>query len=144
MASVILSVFSGLIGYVTFVIIGGLFSNLLLFVSSYLSSGILGAMPPTEIAVTMLWMGLIECISFAVIFDVLHEKIPKKGIYKGLIYGLILWYINIFLSLLGVYAFGFLQYENSLADVIFVNILKIAMLPAYGITLSWAYQKLKS
>ena len=73
-----------------------------------------------EIAVTMLWMGLVECISFAVIFDVFYERIPKKGVYKGLIYGFVLWYINIFLSLLGVYAFGFLQYENSVADVVFL------------------------
>ena len=138
------TIFSGLVGYVTFVVVGGLFSNLLFFVSSYLSGGMLGAKPPIEIAVTMLWMGLIECISFAVVFDVIHEKIPKEGIYKGLIYGFVLWYINIFLSFLGVYAFGFLQYENSAVDVIFVNILKIAMLPAYGATLAWAYKKLKS
>lgn len=138
------TIISGLIGYVSFVIVGGLFSNFLLIVSSYLGSGMLGATSQTEIAVTMLWMGLIECISFAVIFDVFYEGIPKEGVYKGLIYGFVLWYINIFMSFLGVYAFGFLQYENSVADVFFVNILKILMLPAYGATLGWAYQRLKT
>jgi len=139
-----MAIASGLVGYISFVIVGGIFSNLLLFASPYLSSGIVGATPPTEIAVTMLWMGLIECISFAIVFDVFYEGIPKEGVYKGLIYGFVLWYINIFMSFLGVYAFGFLQYENSVADVVFVNILKILMLPAYGAALGWVYQKLKT
>lgn len=84
-------------------------------------------------------MAIIECLSFAVIFDIFCEGIPKKSVKKGLIFGLVVWYINIFLSFLGNYAFGFLP----LSDVLFVNLLKLFMLPAYGATLGWAYEKLK-
>ena len=129
----------GLIGAVAFIIVGALWSQILLALVPYFKSGISGTIPPTMMATTMIWMGIIECLSFALIFDLFFEGIPRQGIQKGLIYGLVLWYINIFLSFLGNYAFGLLPAP----DVIFIIILKALMLPAYGATLGWAYEKLK-
>jgi hypothetical protein len=128
----------GLIGAASFIIVGAIWSQLLLALFPYFQSGISGTIPPTKMATTMIWMGIIECLSFAVIFDLFYEGIPRQGIQKGLIYGLVLWYINIFLSFLGNYAFGLVPAP----DVIFIIILKGLMRPAYGATLGWAYEKL--
>ncbi|MFQ6136149.1 MAG: hypothetical protein ACE5PM_03110 [Candidatus Hydrothermarchaeales archaeon] len=129
----------GLIGYVAFVIVGAVFGNILPRISPYLVSGVTGTIPPAKIVKTMLGMGLIECISFAIIFDVFYEGIPGEGVYKGLIYGFVLWWINMFTSNLAGYGFGYLL----LADIIYIDILKVFMLPGYGAILGWAYQKLK-
>ncbi len=96
----------GLIGAVSFIIVGAMWSQVLLALVPYFKSGISGTIPPTRMATTMIWMEIIECLSFALIFDLFYDGIPRKGIQKGLIYGLVLWYINIFLSFLGNYAFG--------------------------------------
>ena len=88
----------------------------------------------------MVWMGIIECFSFAIIFAMLYKGIPREGAQKGLIFGFILWYVNIFISFLGCYAFTLI---TSMPDLVFVNVLKLFMLPAYGATLGWAYRRLK-
>ena len=129
----------GLIGAVSFIIVGATWSQLLPTLFPYLKSGISGTIPPAKATTTSIWMGIIECLSFAIIFDLFYEAIPRKGIQKGLIYGLIIWYINIFLGFLASYAFGLVPAP----DVIFVIILKLLMIPAYGATLGWAYEKLK-
>jgi hypothetical protein len=131
----------GLIGTVSIIIVGVICSQLLFALFPYLKTGISGTIPPTKMAITMIWMGIIECIYFAIIFGVFYEGIPQKGIHKGLIYGFVLWYINIFLSFVGSHAFSLIP---TMPDIIFVNILKLFMLPAYGATLGWAYERLKT
>ena len=131
---------SGLIGFVAFVIVGAIVSQLLLVLFPNFKTGIVGQLAPMYTTITMIWMGIIECISFAIIFAMLYKSIPGEGAQKGLIFGLILWYVNIFISFLGCYAFTLI---TSVPDLVFVNVLKFFMLPAYGATLGWAYRKLK-
>jgi hypothetical protein len=128
----------GSIGAISFIIVGAIWSQVLLALVPYFKSGISGTIPPTKMAMTMIWMGIIECLSFALIFDLFYEGIPRQGIQKGLIFGLVLWYINIFLSFLGNYAFGLVP----VPDVIFIIVLKALMLPAYGATLGFVCEKL--
>jgi len=131
-------VISGLIGGVVFVLVGTVFGGLLLAGFPYFRGGVIGTIPVTRLGATMVWMAVIECLSFAAIFDLVHRCIPKKGIKKGFIYGFLVWYVHIFLCFLGNYAFGLLR----LSDVLLVVILKLFMLCAYGTTLGWAHEKL--
>jgi len=134
------AIICGLIGAVSFIVVGAVWSQVLLTVFPYFKSGISGTIPPAKMAITMIWMGIIECLSFAVIFGLFYKNIPQKGFQKGLLYSIVLWYINIFLSFLGSYAFGLIP---TMPDIIFVIILKLLMLPAYGATLGWTYEKLR-
>ena len=125
------AIICGLIGAVAFSIVGAIWSQVLLALVPNFKSGISGTIPPARMATTIIWMGIIECLSFALIFDLFYDGFPRQGIQKGLIYGLVLWYINIFLSFFGNYAFGLVPAP----DVVFIIILKALMLPAYGAAL---------
>jgi len=124
-------------GTVVFILVGAIVSQILLLVP-YLTTEVSGTLEPTFMGLTMTWMGVIECLSFAILYEGIHKALPQKGIKKGLIYGLIIWYINIFLTFLGSYNFTL----TTLQDSLFVGILKLAMIPAYGITLEWVHMRL--
>jgi hypothetical protein len=77
----------GSFGAISFIIVGAIWSQVLLALVPYFKSGISGTILPTKMAMTMIWMGIIECLSFALIFDLFYGGIPRQGIQKGLIFG---------------------------------------------------------
>lgn len=132
-------VLSGLIAGIFFIVVGAVFGGLLLTIFPYFRGGVIGGLPLTKMGVTMVWMAVIECLSFAFIFDLLHGCIPGENSKKGFVYGFAVWYVNIFLSFLGCYAFGLLP----LSDVLFVVLLKFFMFSVYGTILGWIYEILR-
>ncbi len=74
-----IAIICGLLATIAFVITGGIVSQLLFFLFPYLGSGILGQMSQVQMISTSIIMGIIEGISFAIIFDLIYVCLPFEG-----------------------------------------------------------------
>ena len=112
--------------------IGAMFSQ---YPASWLGLYEPNPLPPLFVFLGILGFDVIWGIILAIIFSILYNSIPSKGILKGFVYGLIIFIISNLRGANLLWSFGFHEWAMVFAwSGLFAPTL-------YGITLGYLYKK---